>query len=138
MEFKRRRQLKRTKIEIIPMIDTIFFLLVFFMLSSLALVKLKGLPVNLPKAATGEKQKTDDLTVTIDKSEQIFVDKVPVTMSQVGPTLIADAGPNADLSTTTVIINADKVVPNGIMVGCIDQARIAGISNFAIETQDED
>ncbi len=50
MEFKRRRELKRTRIEIIPMIDTMFFLLVFFMLSSLALVRLNGLPVNLPRA----------------------------------------------------------------------------------------
>ena len=52
MEFKRRRELKRTKIEIIPMIDTMFFLLVFFMLSSLALTRLNGLPVNLPRAST--------------------------------------------------------------------------------------
>ena len=49
MEFRRRRELKRTKIEIIPMIDTMFFLLVFFMLSSLALTRLNGLPVNLPR-----------------------------------------------------------------------------------------
>lgn len=137
MEFKRRRELKRTKIEIIPMIDTIFFLLVFFMLSSLALVRLKGLPVNLPNAVSAQNQNADNLTVTIDRSNQIYVNKVPVALNLLGQTLVADAGPNADLSTAMVIINADKIVPNGLVVACIDASRLAGINNFAIATAPE-
>ena len=58
MQFQRQRELKRTKIEIIPMIDTMFFLLVFFMLSSLALARLNGFPVNLPRASTAPKHET--------------------------------------------------------------------------------
>ena len=50
MQFRRRRAMKHTKIEIIPMIDTMFFLLVFFILTSLNLVKLTVLNVNLPEA----------------------------------------------------------------------------------------
>ncbi len=138
MQFKQRRELKRTKIEIIPMIDTIFFLLVFFMLSSLALVKLNGLPVNLPKAATAEKQQANDLTITIDAARQVYVNRQPVTLAQVGPTLLAKAGPNADLNTASVVINADLSVPSGIVVGCIDASRQVGISNFAIATAPED
>src|SRR5579862_7860383 len=75
VEFKRRRELKRTKIEIIPMIDTMFFLLVFFMLSSLALTRLNGLPVNLPRASTAPKQNPVDLTVTIDKDQKVYLNK---------------------------------------------------------------
>ena len=71
MQFKQRRELKRTKIEIIPMIDTIFFLLVFFMLSSLALVRLNGLPVNLPPASTATRQQAQDVTITIDAARQV-------------------------------------------------------------------
>ncbi|HXF75351.1 MAG TPA: biopolymer transporter ExbD, partial [Methylomirabilota bacterium] len=48
-----RRTIKKARIEIIPMIDTIFFLLVFFMISTLSMTRYSGLPVNLPKAATG-------------------------------------------------------------------------------------
>jgi biopolymer transport protein ExbD len=138
MQFQQKRELKRTKIEIIPMIDTIFFLLVFFMLSSLALVKLNGLPVNLPKAATAQKQQANDLTITIDAARQIYVNKQPVTLAQVGPTLLAKAGPNTDLSTASVVINADTTVPHGLVVGCIDAARQAGISSFSIATAPED
>lgn len=137
MQFKPRRELKRTKIEIIPMIDTIFFLLVFFMLSSLALVKLNGLPVNLPQAATAQKQAANDLTITIDKNRQIYVNKQPVTLAQLGQTLLAKAGPNTDLATASVVINADLSVPHGLVVGCIDAARQVGISSFSIATAPE-
>src|SRR2546430_1106805 len=52
------------------MIDTMFFLLVFFMLSSLALVRLQGLPVNLPQASTAKKQTATDVTITTDKEQR--------------------------------------------------------------------
>lgn len=138
MEFKRRRELKRTKIEIIPMIDTIFFLLVFFMLSSLALVKLNGLPVNLPRAATATRQQATDLTITIDKGRRVYVNKQPVALSALGAALLAKAGPNADLGAASVVINADLSVPHGLVVGCIDAARAAGFSRFAIATAPTD
>ena len=50
MRFTERRELKKTKIEIIPMIDTMFFLLVFFILASLEIIDLRGLNLNLPSA----------------------------------------------------------------------------------------
>jgi biopolymer transport protein ExbD len=135
VEFKRRRELKRTKIEIIPMIDTMFFLLVFFMLSSLALTRLNGLPVNLPRASTAPKQAVTDLTVTVDKDQHIFVNKEQVTADELASKLVEKAGgPNVDLSTASVVINADLTVPHGIVVKCIDEARTVGITRFAIAT----
>lgn len=135
MEFKRRRELKRTKIEIIPMIDTMFFLLVFFMLSSLALTRLNGLPVNLPHASTSPKQPVTDLTVTVDKEQQVFVNKERIPIDSLGAKLIEKAGgPNVDMEQTSIIINADLSVPHGIVVHCIDEARSVGITHFAIAT----
>src|SRR5258705_10965057 len=92
VEFKRRRELKRTKIEIIPMIDTMFFLLVFFMLSSLALVRLQGLPVNLPQASTAKKQTATDVTITVDKNQNIFVNKEPATFADLTNKIVEKAG----------------------------------------------
>src|ERR1019366_6620124 len=129
MEFRRRRELKRTRIEIIPMIDTMFFLLVFFMLSSLALTRLNGLPVNLPHASHVDKQPAADLSVTVDKDQHVFVNKEPVSLADLGSRLLEKAGgPNADLTTANVIINADLTVPHGIVVKCIDEARAVGIT----------
>lgn len=138
MEFKRRRELKRTKIEIIPMIDTMFFLLVFFMLSSLALARLNGLPVNLPRASTAPKQAPAELTLTIDKKQLVYVNKEPVAIPDVGTKLLEKAGgPNADLTAASVIINADTDVKHGLVVKCIDEARAVGITKFGIATEPE-
>ena len=138
MQFKQQRALKRTKIEIIPMIDTMFFLLVFFMLSSLALARLNGFPVNLPRAVTAPKQPPTELTITIDKSQRLFVNKIPVTTADLGAVLVEKAGgPKGDLDNATVIINGDTSVPHGLVVRCIDEARGVGITHFAIATAPE-
>ena len=138
MQFQRQRELKRTKIEIIPMIDTMFFLLVFFMLSSLALARLNGFPVNLPRASTAPKQPPTELTVTIDKSQHVFVNKAPVTLADLGTVLVQKAGgPNVDLANATVIMNCDTSVTQGLFVKCIDEARLVNITHFAIATAPE-
>ena len=62
-----RRTIKKARIEIIPMIDTIFFLLVFFMISTLSMARYSGLPVNLPKAATGQQPASESAAVTITR-----------------------------------------------------------------------
>ena len=135
MEFKKRRELKRTKIEVIPMIDTMFFLLVFFMLTSLSLAKINGLPVNLPHASSAQKQAASDLTVTINDKQQIFVNKELVTRENLAAKLIEKAGgPQVNMATANVILNADAVVPHGLVIQCMDIARGVGITRFAFAT----
>lgn len=135
MQFKSRRQLKRTKIEIIPMIDTMFFLLVFFMLSSLSMTRIQGLPVNLPQANSSVKPDNMDFTVTIDKTQHVFVNKIPVDIGEVGDELVRLAGgPQADLGKASVVINADEGVPYGAVIHCIDEAREVGVTRFPLAT----
>ena len=135
MQFKQRRELKRTRIEIIPMIDTIFFLLVFFMLSSLALTRLNGLPVNLPHAVTASTQPPTELTLTINKNRRLYVNQEPVTLDGLQVKLVdKEGGPRASLDRVSVIVNADTDVPHGLVVKCIDYARDVGITRFAIAT----
>jgi len=139
MQFRRRAELKRTKIEIIPMIDTMFFLLVFFMLSSLALTRLNGMPVNLPRAATAPRQPSAELTVTIDALQRVFVNKERVELAGLAPLLLQKAGgTGADLSSASIVINADTSVPHGMVVRCIDEARGVGVTRFAIATSPDE
>lgn len=133
MEFKRRRALKKAKIEIIPMIDTMFFLLVFFMLSSIAMSHLFGMNLNLPKASTSAQEPKVDLTITIDRSQNVFVNNQRVLVTSVAGALQKAAGTSL-LSSQTVVINADMSVPHGLVVECMDQAREAGAEHFAIAT----
>jgi biopolymer transport protein ExbD len=124
-----RRTLKKARIEIIPMIDTIFFLLVFFMISSLSMAQYRGMPVNLPKAASGQQAPAESAAITIDSQGRLFVDKQPVEKSMLGDLLRQQLAENADL---LVVINADDAVEHGRVVEVMDIARGANVARMAI------
>jgi biopolymer transport protein ExbD len=124
-----RREIKKARIEIIPMIDTIFFLLVFFMISTLSMARYSGLPVNLPKAATGQQPPSESASVTVAPDGTVAVDKQPVALAQIGEVLKSRLVGNPEL---LVLINADEKVEHGIVVEIMDQARQAGVARMAI------
>jgi biopolymer transport protein ExbD len=124
-----RRNPKKARIEIIPMIDTIFFLLVFFMISTLSMSQYRGMPVNLPKAASGQQAPAESAAITIDNQGRVFIDKQPVEKEMLGDLLRQQLEDNADL---LVIINADDGVEHGRVVEVMDIARGANVARMAI------
>src|ERR1035437_1993577 len=98
-------QPKRARIEIIPMIDTIFFLLVFFMIASLAMTTQKGIPVNLPRASAGSDRPVVKVVLTLTDSGIYFVDKQRVSFDQIHGILATRIKDNPG---TVVVINCDK------------------------------
>lgn len=138
------RAMKKTKVEIIPMIDTMFFLLVFFILSSVGIIKLQGLKVALPTVQHGAMQKPALVTVSMDANRKTQVNETRIPDGKdVGPYIQHEverqAGKNARaFEDATVVISADKNVQNGAVVATIDQARAIGISHFAIATMPVD
>ncbi len=124
-----RRTPKKARIEIIPMIDTIFFLLVFFMISTLSMAQYRGMPVNLPKAASGQQAPPESAAITIDNQGRLFVDKQPVEKSMLGDLLRQQLDQTADL---LVVINADDAVEHGRVVEVMDIARNANVARMAI------
>lgn len=126
----RRKPVEEAEIIVIPMIDVMMFLLFFFMVSSLAMVVQSGLPVNLPKASTGSEHSTQNITITIMKDNRIFLNTAVVTLDKLKDALKALNVTDKNL----VIINADKMVTHGLVVGAMDEARKAGVTRFAIAT----
>lgn len=124
-----RRNLKKARIEIIPMIDTIFFLLVFFMISTLSMAQYRGMPVNLPKAASGQQAPAESAAITIDNESRIFLNKEGVDQATLGNLLRQQLEQNADL---LVVINADDGVEHGRVVEVMDIARGANAAKMAI------
>ena len=124
-----RRSLKKARIEIIPMIDTIFFLLVFFMIATLSMSEYRGLPVNLPKAASGQQPPTEGVSVTLAKDGRVFLNKQEVERDAFFDRMVEYLAKNLDLP---VVINADREVEHGEVVEVMDQARQAGASKMAI------
>ncbi len=127
----RRKAVEEAEIIVIPMIDVMMFLLFFFMVSSLAMVVQSGLPVNLPKASTGSDHSSQNLTITIMRDNNIFLNTKRITLAQIVPNLKTLNVGEKDL----VIINADKLVTHGLVVSAMDEARKAGVTRFAIATE---
>lgn len=124
-----RRAPQKARIEIIPMIDTVFFLLVFFMLASLSMAIYRGLPVNLPTAASGRQALQENASLTVTKGGEFYLNKQPVSLETLGSHLKALQANNPDL---VIIINADEGVPHGRVVEAMDAARQAGVGRLAI------
>ena len=127
MKLKRTRSYRRGRIEIIPMIDVMFFLLVTFMLASLSMQSLNSLRVDLPQGEAPSLQHQEPVTLTVTKDSHIFLDKTPVTLDDLAFKL------KAMLTTPDkgVVVNADGAT-EGIVVQAMLQARRAGVEHFLI------
>lgn len=124
-----RRSIKKARIEIIPMIDTIFFLLVFFMISTLSMSQFKGMPVNLPKAASGQQAPAESAAITIDKDARLFLNQQAVDKVALSQALRRQLAKNPEM---LVVINADDGVQHGQVVQVMDIARGANVAKMAI------
>jgi biopolymer transport protein ExbD len=126
----RRHQRKRARIEIIPMIDTMFFLLVFFMVATLSMTLQRGVPVNLPHAATAQDELRQVVTVTLTKEGKLLFDKEPM---QSTADVVARLGRwKASGTDVSVVVNADRAVEHGQVVELMDAVRQAGVTRIAV------
>ena len=133
MEIPSPRAKKKARIEIIPLIDIIFFLLATFIIVSLSMVKNRGLPVNLPVATTSAPQdRKDFISITVTESGEVFWDKQKLTLEALPARLL-------ELKTKTpdpkIFLNGDARARLGEAVAVLDAVRKAGISKVAIETK---
>lgn len=121
------------QINIVPMIDIVFTLLTFFILSSLFLTNSEGLPVNLPKANTGQQSKSvEKITVTINSQGQVHLNRQPTSLDALTQQLGALVGNNQDI---LVVINADEKANMGVAVAVMDRVRKVPGTRLAIATQ---
>ncbi len=126
-----RRPSKKARIEIIPMIDTVFFLLVFFMMASLSMTVYRGVPLSLPKAASGEPRQ-DRLSISVTRDGTIYLDRDQVEPAQLTEKLRALREKDPEI---VVVVSADGDVTHRHVVEAMDAARVAGISKMAIAIQ---
>lgn len=123
---------KSARIELIPLIDIIFLLLVFFIYSMLSMVVYRGIPIVLPAADTIESEKGEALVITIDRGGNIFVDKEPTT----GDELLSDLKKQQAASPDkTAIISGHRESSYRIFVDVLDKVRLAGFKRVSIEAK---
>ncbi len=123
---------KKARIEIIPLIDIMFFLLASFMMVSLTMIKMQSIKMDLPTATQAKRDfKPEIINVAVDKSGDIFVEKKPYTSAELFTYLTNKFNVNTNIP---VYISGDKNATHGAVISVLDLVRRAGIQkvSFAI------
>lgn len=129
MKLPRKRR-KKPRIEIIPMIDTMFFLLVFFMVASLSMTVQRGLPVNLPHAASARDEIKQVVTLTLTKEGRLFLDDAETASS--AEVAMKLAGRKKAGEELAVVIKADRAVEHGKVIDLMDAVRQVGVLRISV------
>jgi biopolymer transport protein ExbD len=120
------------QINIVPMIDVIFAILTFFIMSTLFLTRSQGLPVNLPGAVTAQNQPQSQTVVTIDRQGNLSLNQESMNLDTLAAQVQALALTGQQ---PLVIINADQQVSHGQVVTVMDRLRSIEGVRLAIATQ---
>jgi biopolymer transport protein TolR len=133
VKLRKSRLRRRGRIEIIPMIDVMFFLLATFMLASLTLQNLHSLPVDLPRGRATPLQADKPVTLTVTRDGDLLLNETSVTLDTLAttlPSMMAGA-------ETKIVVAADSAAPNGIVVQAMLRAREAGVAHFLFAVRRE-
>lgn len=130
LDFERRKQ-SSVQLNMTPLIDIVFLLLIFFILSS-HFVSERGFSVKLPKAAHASEQHHETITVTIDASSSIFIDERQVSIEELASGLKEELNLK---NVETVVIKADAGVDIGFAVQVMDAAKEADATGLVILTR---
>jgi len=127
-------QQKNARIELIPLIDIIFLLLVFFIYSMLSMVVYRGIPVVLPDAETVKDAKEQAIFITVDKNGNVFVDKELTGRDELFDRLRME---HVAFPQKIAIIAGDGDSPYKVFIDVLDKVRLAGFKKVSMEARPE-
>ena len=131
MKLRNYRETKQPDLNIIPMIDIMFFLLVFFMLSTMYMVEQKTIPVNLPQATSAAIDNKTKFTVTLKDDGSIYLED---QQTDIQTLLMQATKEQKNNPSFAIIIRADKDINYDKVVSFIDTLKKAGITRFGLAT----
>jgi biopolymer transport protein ExbD len=121
---------EKARIEVIPMIDIMMFLLVFFILATLKMIQSSGITLDLPKAATANQLESVKVTIQVDKAGTTLLDKQPIEREA----LIAHLRGLLVEKKVDVVIAGDKGTAYDNIIKVMDIVREAGVTAIALVT----
>lgn len=116
-------------IDLTAMVDVVFLLIIFFMVSTTFITLESGLPVDLPQAQSAEAQAEGLPTVSITASEEVFLGGAPTTVERLEADLRALL---REQPSDVVVLRADRAVPHGLTVEIMDAIKRSGAARVAI------
>lgn len=132
MRLRDRRQFTKPEVMIIPMIDIMFFLLVFFMISTLYMVDLKTVGVDLPQAVHAEAQTKVNYVVTMKKDGTLWLEDKEINR---GDLVRQAAEAQRRSGQFSVVIRADQGLDYGQVMALLDELKGAGVTHFGLATE---
>jgi biopolymer transport protein ExbD len=120
------------ELNIVPMIDVIFAILTFFIISSLYLTRSEGLPINLPKAASAEVQERTRITVTVEESGEIALNREAIALDDLQSSVRELMDKTQE---SVIVINADEAVSHGQVIAVMDELRVIEGATLGIATE---
>jgi biopolymer transport protein ExbD len=130
MKLKTGFEVKKARIEMLPLIDIVFLLLVFFIYAMLSMVVHHGFKVDLPQATTAEIDRDDYISITVDKDNMILLDKAEILLENLSEEVKAKA-----VKGTKIFINGDKEADLGVVINVLDTLRRDEIKEVYFETE---
>ena len=132
MKLRSLREDKEPRLMIIPMIDIIFFLLVFFMMSMLSMVVQRSIDLSLPQTATAKVNVQESVPVSITSGGDIYVEREKVSRADFRRRMEIEKTRNPELN---VILRADAKSEHEVFVYVLDQVKSIGINRIGIATE---
>ena len=131
MRRKRDRQEEESEVNLTPMLDVVFIMLIFFIVTA-SFVKEAGIDISRPPAATAERKERGNILVAITDNDQIWIDRRQVDPRAVRANI---ERLHAENPQGSVVIQADKNSKNGLLVQVMDSARLAGVTNVSLAAE---
>ena len=126
---------KKSRIEMLPLIDVVFLLLVVFIYTMLSMAVHKGLNVNLPKSEAAVIEKQLILSVTIDEKGLIYIDKQKTDLEELTEKLEALT---REKKNPGVLLFADRNIPYQDLFKVLDRIRLAGLNRISLQAEAEE
>jgi biopolymer transport protein ExbD len=117
---------------VVPLLDVMFALLTFFVMSTLFLTRTEGLSVNLPAATSSSQQKLTRTTVSVDQQGNLYLDRTPLQLESLATAVRQKAKQEKEI---IVVLNADGGVTHDRVVQVMDQIRQIPGAKMAIATK---
>ena len=132
MKFRRHHR-EEVGINLTPLIDVVFLLLVFFIYAMLSMVLHRGLRVDLPSVGSSSIEHSDYIAITIDADNNLFLDKEPTHIEGLADRVLALRG----AETKPVFINGDQKADLGLAIELLDDLKKAGIEEVSFSCTTE-
>jgi len=127
-----KQYIKKARVEMIPLIDVIFLLLVTFIFFTMSMAIHRGLPVQLPSSSTAQVERKGFVEITIKDDGRVYLDKKEATLSELSARLTVL---HRDSPKMRVLISGDKKASYELIVSVMDAVKKSGIPGVSLETE---